>query len=1048
MVGRPAELAAIEQELHSAQGGRISSVTLEGEPGIGKTRLLVAGMELARAAGFTPIAVTADEELRGPFLLARGIFASGPALEAAAGTQAQEPLQRALDAISGKQDPGLEGLAPDEKLLRTFDLAAIALCSLASVRPVALLMDDLQWADVDSLRMLRYVIRTHASSPIFLMLAMRPEETALVTEAVTLIADMERMGLVRRLRLARFTQAETTEFVQQILSGKVNLSSAAVVHAQAEGVPFIVEELTRTYRDAGMIQQIDGVWSLARNAERLVPSAVRTLIQRRAARLPDGTKTSLGEAAVLGRSFSLQDLRSVKLRLGDEECEADSLAEGLAPAVMAGLLVEQPERSAADYTFAHEQVRQFALAGLTAPRRRAIHAAIVEMLTADGGPEPASLAMLAHHAVAAGDGQRAAQFSIDAARAALEANAAEEALRLVDGALPAASAPRDRVDLLAIRDDALSILRRPADRLEGLVELTALAEALGDAHLELSVMLRRAAALRRSEEQDRAAEVARRVRELASQRGDRKAELEACLELGQDLLRTGLGEAFAPAASEVDLDGAEEALKRASELAEELGDEASLAAATRELGVIDVARVRAWFVEQVLAGQHVGFLQRVAAGETLEEILPQLPIAPIAFRALTALQRALELFERLGDRRGVMSSIIAMAYMSFGPDIHLGPTPAKRIEEIRRLSTNMSSFTKESERALADLQMLYGVQVFSSAKMIPDLALIRGKEAHQRARELGDRSIEFRSAGGVALSLLDIGDVEQAHTWLDRAAVIAAEAPTPVRARQLELWRGLARSGAGDSSGMREHLDRAVKLAMDQGRPAARCEALACLALEASKRGDQDRDEELLAAAELAAQEAKQLLQVLPGHPPWGAQADAALATVALARDDPGAAVAAARSALSAHRAAMREDADLEIVLPVARALLRGGSEEEKQQVRGHLQLMLAMIVQRTLDEDIRVRWFRGPLGRKLVELAGEVDGLSWGAPGRDGDGLPQQDARLLKLVAEGRTNREIAQELEVDEDAVVRRLAEMFTKIGASSRAEATAFAFREKVL
>src|SRR5438876_9265257 len=110
------------------------------------------------------------------------------------------------------------------------------------------------------------------------------------------------------------------------------------MHAQAEGVPFSIEESVHAYRDAGMIQQIDGVWTLARNAERLVPSAVKTLIQRRAGRLPEETKAPLAEGAVLGRSFSLRDLAAVTAELGEEERDADGLARALVPAVQAGLL--------------------------------------------------------------------------------------------------------------------------------------------------------------------------------------------------------------------------------------------------------------------------------------------------------------------------------------------------------------------------------------------------------------------------------------------------------------------------------------------------------------------------------------------------------------------------------------------------------------------------------------------------------------------------------------------------------------------------------------
>src|SRR5207244_7010600 len=130
--------------------------------------------------------------------------------------------------------------------------------TLGAERPVALLIDDLQWADDDSLRLLRYVVRAEAASPVFLMAAIRPEEFAFVTEAVNLIADMERLGMVRRLKLNRFTQVETADFLRQVLGGKIEAAGAAAMHAQAEGVPFLVEELARAERHAGLVREMVG----------------------------------------------------------------------------------------------------------------------------------------------------------------------------------------------------------------------------------------------------------------------------------------------------------------------------------------------------------------------------------------------------------------------------------------------------------------------------------------------------------------------------------------------------------------------------------------------------------------------------------------------------------------------------------------------------------------------------------------------------------------------------------------------------------------------
>jgi DNA-binding NarL/FixJ family response regulator len=1043
VVGRRNELDAVRQELQTARGGRLAALTVEGEPGIGKTRLLLAADELASEAGFTTIAVTADEELRGPFLLARSIVGAPEALTAATLPETRAALDAALDAMSGRDDPGLASLPPDRRLLRTFDLGAVAFRALAAERPLAVLIDDLQWSDDDSLRLVRYVVRATHASPVFLMFATRPEELALVTEAVNLHADMDRMGVLRRVRLARLAPAETRDLLSQVLGGPVDAGSAAAMHAQAEGVPFIVEEMAHAYREGRMIQQIDGTWRLARNADRLVPSAVRTLISRRAAHLPEETTALLADAAVLGRRFSLQDLREVELRVDDVEIDAAELDRRLAPAVTAGLLAVHAEDAAADYNFQHEQVRDFTADTLTPARRRAIHAAIVKLLLS-GTPSPESLPLLAHHAKAAGDAAVCVRFSVEASRNALAANAPEEVLRVVELALPSAASSQERLDLLEARDRALDMLRRPSDRLEGLAELSALAEALGDSHLELDVRLRRAAALRVAEDEDRAADLARQVRELAVERGDREAELAACLELGQDLIRATAGEAYVPAEREVDLDGAEEAFRRATVLARELGDDAALATSLRETAVVLLGRVRGWFVEQVQTGQHVAIAQRVAAGEVLEDMLPELPIAPNVYDAAGLLTEAMQLFEALGDRRGTMASIIAMAYLSWAPDIHLGSSSARHIEEIRRLTARMKAFTNESERASFEAQMLYGVHVFSRAKVIPDLAISRGEQAYAHAREIGDRALEFLAAGGTAMAYLDVGDVEQAGRWLERASAIGSEYPTPLRARRLEQWRAVAHAVAGDADAMRRHFEKAIELATETGLPAARCEASASLAVHAARLGAASGDEELLDVADRAGRTVLDVASSLPGHPPWPAQAHAAVATVALARGGDDEATEHARAAIALLQSALHEDAYLDVLIPAANVLIATGAADAEP-IRDHLRITLAMIVQRTLDEDVRVRWLRGPIGRELSRLVGPIaaepaDGRT---PSDDGS-----DEALLQRLVQGKTNAEIASELGIEEDALTRRLGELFARIGASSRAEATAFAFYQRVL
>ncbi len=362
----------------------------------------------------------------------------------------------------------------------------------------------------------------------------------------------------------------------------------------------------------------------------------------------------------------------------------------------------------------------------------------------------------------------------------------------------------------------------------------------------------------------------------------------------------------------------------------------------------------------------------------------------------------------------------------------------------------MDSFTKESERALAEIQMLYGAHIYSWAKAFPDAALAKGQEAYDAARAMGERSLEFTSAGGMAMAHADMGVVEEAERWLDRAAAVASEAPTPLRARLLESWRGRVSGTAGDATGLRQHLEQAIKLATDQGRPAARCEVLARLALEAARLGAERNDQELLALADRCAHDVKALLLALPGHPPWGAQADAALARVALTRGALQDAAVAGRAALAALDASMTEDVCLDVILPASDAILTAGNEEEREAVLGRLRFTLWLLAQRILNEDIRVRWFRGPVGHELTRLAGPLATPDQPVGPTPPAQVPLADGEtaLLRLLVQGQTNREIADDLGIAEESVAGQLAELFAKIGASSRTDATALALIGKLV
>ena len=593
--------------------------------------------------------------------------------------------------------------------------------------------------------------------------------------------------------------------------------------------------------------------------------------------------------------------------------------------------------------------------------------------------------------------------------------------------------------LLLLRDDALGMLHRATDRLQALAEVTALADALRDPGLALQLMLRRSAALRDSGDDDTAAEVAREVRRRAHEMGDRRQELAADLELGQSLMRSPLGEAFVPILAEIDADGAAEAFESALVLAQALGDDRSLAAATRELAVVAMARLRA------------AFIAAVVAGEVPQNVVLYEPLAVPYMEALGRFQQAIEIYDRLGDRHGLMSSILGLAYTTWGADFRFSGA-IRGLEQLRRLTGRVKTLATDSERTMAELQLLYGVHVYATEFGGPDLSISRGEEAYRRARALGDPTIEFLAAGGMAVAQLQLGATDEAGSWIGRAAEAAVSAPTPLKSRRLEMWRGRHAAATGDADRMRGHLTRAVELAAEQGMPAGRCEALARLAIEAARIGSEAGREDLLALAEGAARQAIELAASLPGHPMWRAQANAALAYVATTSGEPANALQSARAALSDLDTHEQTALFLEIWLPSIRAIVATGAEDEVVAVRARLGLLLGRVAEQTLDDELRRRWFATMPQSELVGMVGGVEAsrLAFRAsplvvaqaslPDASVD-LSAEEEQLLRLMTEARTDGEMARTLGMSEEQLAGRLTDMLVRINAPSRAAATAF-------
>jgi DNA-binding CsgD family transcriptional regulator len=263
-----------------------------------------------------------------------------------------------------------------------------------------------------------------------------------------------------------------------------------------------------------------------------------------------------------------------------------------------------------------------------------------------------------------------------------------------------------------------------------------------------------------------------------------------------------------------------------------------------------------------------------------------------------------------------------------------------------------------------------------------------------------------------------------------------------------------------DRAGLIRHLGRAVAIATEQGRSAARCEALARLAIEAGRLARLENDLDLAAQAERAATEVRALAPSLAGNPPWRLQAEAALLDVAATLDGPAADLVGAARAVANDLAARQGHAiHVEIVTPVARALLAAPDEADRRIGLAAAQSVIGLAAERIADEAVAKRWFESPGQRELVELAGGVDAaramirstpaslLQQRLPKLELD-LTTDETELVRLMMEGRTDAEIAAAVGCEEDEVRARLERVFERMGAPSRSVATLYAFMAGII
>jgi tetratricopeptide (TPR) repeat protein len=298
-------------------------------------------------------------------------------------------LPELQELVPGLEPPPVVDLAAAR--FRLSQAAGGLLRRLAEVRPLLVIVDDLHWADVASLRLLTFLAAELRAARLLVLCTYRDVEVAVGQPLAEALGALAREPMVERLALRGLGQAEVARLAASTIGTLAGEGLVRAVHERTEGNPFFVTELLRLLRSEGKLATDDALAA----ARREIPLGVRDVLRRRLARLPEQTNAVLLVAAVAGRSF---DLDLVQALTGLDEERALEAAEA---AVLAGLVVED-QQVVGRYRFAHELVRETIYGQLSRMRRVRLHARVAQALVGLHGPDdPEHLLELAQHAWAA-----------------------------------------------------------------------------------------------------------------------------------------------------------------------------------------------------------------------------------------------------------------------------------------------------------------------------------------------------------------------------------------------------------------------------------------------------------------------------------------------------------------------------------------------------------------------------------------------------------------------------------------------------------------------
>jgi DNA-binding CsgD family transcriptional regulator len=434
VVGREVQARHLRDALAAADAGTGRAVLVAGEAGIGKSRLVRQAADAAREKGFTVLTGRA---------VAGGVptpFRSFAEALAAALRPGGMPADAGLDPFRpalGRLVPHLQSggeAAYDGSLVFLGEAVLRLVRVLSGDRACMLLLEDLHWADRETLALVEYLADNVWVERFLLVGTFRPDEGS---EVADLAAKLESRGSADLLPLDRLDASAMVEMAQACLDAATLPADAeAFLAERAEGVPFLIEEVLAGLLDDGALVERDGRWEAVGPMAAGVPASFADAVSRRLAGVDPQSRQVIRAAAVLGRRF---DWAVLSLMVGGDEVVTAALRTGVEHQLIA--------IGNHGFRFRHALTQEAVLAALLPPERAMLaREALRATEAAHPGLSGQWCVLAAELAERSGDPARASELLLEAGRRDLAV-----------GALVSAEQTLTRARRLGGADEAVSI---------------------------------------------------------------------------------------------------------------------------------------------------------------------------------------------------------------------------------------------------------------------------------------------------------------------------------------------------------------------------------------------------------------------------------------------------------------------------------------------------------------------------------------------------------------------------------------------------------------